>query len=864
MITSGAYLGTPFTVDTTSSIPPWLTLKTAAGTNATAGGTASDAGVPMTVQAVATTAGCGTVNGGLAGTASYTVSLASSPVPAASEATFKVVINVVNASTLTATTPNALTVTRGGTSASNVTSTVSNSGASAVPITLSSASLPTPDWLNVVSVTPSSVPATGGGSTTVTFNVTQTVATLATGTYTANVHFLVANSADVVIPVTLQVDSAVAGLALQNTSSTNVTWAGTTSSPTVVTSWVAGTPFAPIVIDPISTSATPLSYTVTPAASFVTSLAYNSGVAYNFASPFSVSLSTTAAAGASPGTDITGNVVLVGSDSTTITVGVTVHVLSAAATISSISPTGLPQATTGTFYVTLTGTGFVTSGSQATQVGVVNPANGLMLPDAAITTTVVNATTITLALNASTANSYLPFNSSNGSVTLGVCNGTSCTTPTSHIVLSFGNTPSVQLVTSASAFIAPTSPALLAVAPYDVLSVFGTNFCPASVSTCTSNLALYGQLDPTTFHYSTSLSPDATGTVPMHNLMVSFYQHGTATWIADAPLLFANAGQINILAPAALAAYTNNQEVDLVVSFGYGSPNPSTYFKSTAYPVTVAATDPGIFAITGNGQGDAAALDVNGALVNSSSPARSRLTGAASEIIQLYVTGLGVPDSDGTTAEYNGATCMTAAAYFPLVSSGFTSDDGLVLQPSLYPTGLIQPCMKTAPTVTIGGVAANAVEYAGWVSGSVAGLYQVNVQLPAYGGSFFDSTNTAVTFGASAVSMPVVITEGGRSSQPTGVNISVIKSLTATSSVATATCKQSDGTCSAITFSATGGAGSGYVFSSSTAGFTADSGGASLTLSNKSKALGTYTVVISVTDATNTDTVSISVTVVAS
>ena len=55
--------------------------------------------------------------------------------------------------------------------------------------------------------------------------------------------------------------------------------------------------------------------------------------------------------------------------------------------------------------------------------------------------------------------------------------------------------------------------------------------------------------------------------------------------------------------------------------------------------------------------------------------------------------------------------------------------DGAIVQSALLNSGDFPPCFTTQPTVKIGGVAAT-VSYAGFVADSVAGLYQINVQVP--------------------------------------------------------------------------------------------------------------------------------------
>jgi uncharacterized protein (TIGR03437 family) len=500
--------------------------------------------------------------------------------------------------------------------------------------------------------------------------------------------------------------------------------------------------------------------------------------------------------------------------------------------------------------VTLTGSGF----GSTTQVGVV--IGSVQIADTNITATVVNSTTITLAIAVVASDPYLPFsNSATSQVTIGVCNGTApaCTTATSTAQLTIGVNPMVQTVTSAAAFIAPQSPALLAVAPYDILTIFGTNFCPWSLSGCVSsgnNAVLYGQLNPLTFAFLTQLSPDSNA----HNLMVSFYQHSSATKIADCPLLFATNNQINFMAPSALTGYMTNQMVDIVVSFGTQ--------KSAAYTVTVAPTDPGVFTASGDGQGESAALNTTLAsqLVGnhnySAAGATATTLATDSDTIALYVTGLGVPDSDGSTLTY-GVTCISAASYFPLVnaatSASLTSDDGLVLQNAWINSNpavtLYEPCMKTAPTVTIGGVQAN-VTFAGWVMDSIAGLYQINVQLPL--ASLF--TSPALTYAPQA--LPVVVTANGVTSQ-TGANLYVIerRKVTITGST-TVTCSRGSGCSggfSGITMSPVATGSDSYAVidmatGAAITGLTATSSGFALT-SGSSGNDGTHTVILTVTDS---------------
>src|SRR6202012_3623048 len=75
------------------------------------------------------------------------------------------------------------------------------------------------------------------------------------------------------------------------------------------------------------------------------------------------------------------------------------------------------------------------------------------------------------------------------------------------------------------------------------------------------------------------------------------------------------------------------------------------------------------------------------------------------------------------------------------------------------------------PPATIGGGAATVV-YAGWVADNVAGLYQVNVTLPANtsGTNFTTAAGTTLSSLTAPVQLPIVITANGVSSQA-GVNV---------------------------------------------------------------------------------------------
>ena len=299
----------------------------------------------------------------------------------------------------------------------------------------------------------------------------------------------------------------------------------------------------------------------------------------------------------------------------------------------------------------LSGTGFVTGGS-ATVVGIIPNGSGLMVPDSNVVAVVSNSTTIQLTITVpASTDPYLPF-AAGGTVTLGVCNPltSTCSTPNSTMTFVIGINPVIQAVVSSASFTLTPPPALTPVAPYDILSIFGTNFCISGGTGCTS-ANLYGVLNPVTLGYLSTLSPDAAGAT-QRNLSVTFQTHGrTPAPIANAPLLFANNSQINLIVPDEVKPFIG-QTVDIVVNFGYGTAPVSTLLQSSPFSVTITATDPGVFSTSGDGQGQAAALSLSYALVGntSSNTAGLRNNGTDSDIIQLYVGGLGKPDSTGGIA----------------------------------------------------------------------------------------------------------------------------------------------------------------------------------------------------------------------
>ncbi|HVW84092.1 MAG TPA: hypothetical protein VHB50_05410 [Bryobacteraceae bacterium] len=432
-----------------------------------------------------------------------------------------------------------------------------------------------PIWLTVDSTT-------GTVPRSLRFTSTNVGDSLAPGTYNAMVRLKVSGYGDLPIPISL--------LLVTNKAPKLTVSEGTTRN----LSWTIGQPIPTPLITAVSTDS-PISYSVTTGGTLapIISPSQLNGLAYSFGTPISVSFNPLIFAAAQPGAVLTGTVTLTwGSPVSTIVVTFNITVLSPGATVTGVTPASLPTASSGqTFSVVLTGTGFVPGSdiNQKTKVGIV--VNGAIVPDTNISANVVNPSNIILTITVpATADPNLPFSPSGagGTVSLGVCNpvGGTCSIPTGTATLSIGSNPIIQAITSSSALLQVSPPALPTIAPYDMLSIFGANFCSSGNTGCSSTQVLYGAPDPVTLSYPLSLSPDSAG-AGQRLLSVTFQTHGSSpSVIASAPLLFATNGQINLVVPGAVAAQIGST-VDIVVNFGYGS--GATLKSSAPFTVNVAA-----------------------------------------------------------------------------------------------------------------------------------------------------------------------------------------------------------------------------------------------------------------------------------
>ena len=761
-ITSAAAGGTPFTVDISTN-PAWLVVTPVIG------GIAGATGVPVTVSAVFP---CGNY---LPGSSNSTyIHLRNLPAP---DGLVPVTLQIAGQSPLTATPAGAsLPYVKGsGTPALAdiaLSSTAANSAsAGALQFTVDSTSLPA--WLSVDFIS-------GTVPKILHFTTTSVADSIAQGTYVATVHVRVSGFGDLTVPLALTVSNPAPKLTVAGGAVRDI-------------SWSVGQPL-PIPYITLASTGAAIPYAIATSGPLapIIGKSFLKGLAYSYDTPIPVTFDPGILAAAQPGSILTGTVAITwGAPASTTVITINITVQPAAATLLRVTPPTLPTSAAGqTFTVALTGMGFVASSdpAQATVVGIVS--GGSLVADANIVSTVVNPSNIILTITVpAAADPFLPFapTGQGGTVNLGVCNplGAACSTPTGTANIAIVSGPVIQAVTSASAFLQVSLPTLPTVAPYDMISLFGTSFCTSGGTGCASDQVLHGMPDPSTLRFPAGLSPDASGGVQRF-LTVVFQTHTTPPiLIANAPLLFATNGQINLLVPSAVSGYLG-KSIDVVVSFGY--PPAATMMSSAAFPVNVAAVNPGVFTVGSDGQGDGAVLGLDWSVVTTGNEAAMRQNAADSDTVQIYMTGLGAPDG---TADNAGAgtgqwpvDCVTVGSYLSALnlqtSGSLTSVDGALIESGLLNNNRLPPCLRSTaviPTVTIGGQPAT-VTYAGWVADGVAGEYQVNVRLPgSAAGIFTGVAGSPIALPLTVpVKLPVVVTARGRASQP-GVTIWVAPRL---------------------------------------------------------------------------------------
>jgi uncharacterized protein (TIGR03437 family) len=240
--------------------------------------------------------------------------------------------------------------------------------------------------------------------------------------------------------------------------------------------------------------------------------------------------------------------------------------------------------------------------------------------------------------------------------------------------------PPIKSVVNAASYIGG------AVSPGELVTLFGIGIGPATAAGATT--------DPATGKLATTIG----------GVQVLF--NGT-----PAPMIYASSTQVSAVVPYEMALISN----------------PSVWIAyagqiSNAYPLTVAAAAPGVFAQNASGSGTGAILNQDNSLNGPSHPA------AKGSIVQMFMTGEGQTTPLGITGKITGVT----------------------LPPPQVTPAPVQPIL-----VSTGGQA--LYTYAGEAPGMVAGVMQLNVQIPA---------------GVPSGPLEVLVSIGGVSSQR-GITVSV-------------------------------------------------------------------------------------------
>ncbi|SPF55636.1 exported hypothetical protein [Candidatus Sulfopaludibacter sp. SbA4] len=230
------------------------------------------------------------------------------------------------------------------------------------------------------------------------------------------------------------------------------------------------------------------------------------------------------------------------------------------------------------------------------------------------------------------------------------------------------------------------------VSPREIVSIFGGNFGTNSICS-NSPITFADGNNVTQSKYDVTI---ASTTNPACANIAVWFESALDSQSFQAPLLMATSNQINAIVPYELAQYPDGTTITVSVAV-VGAAQPATY------PTVKMSFDPGIFTFGGNGQGQAAVLNVDattGAVTvngNANAPKGSP--------IEIFMTGL------GDLLQYG--------------SPALTMVDGQVANVTTGPVALAVDSYR----VLIGGQSA-PIFYAGTAGTGVAGLVQINAIVP--------------------------------------------------------------------------------------------------------------------------------------
>jgi hypothetical protein len=448
-------------------------------------------------------------------TATYTVPLRhSANTTAMNDKNVTVTVKTVPLSKLTVNLlPAALTYVKGSSAPAFKDITVSTSAASTF-MTVDTSTLPI--WLTVDTTSATIMLGTPKG---IRLSTTSVADTMAPGSYSGSVHLKVSGQADQYFPVTLQVNNPAGKLTISEGQTRNDTWTvGSATLPTYYVTMVSSGSAIPYSVD----LAGPLQPQVDPN--------LRKGLAYSFGTKIPVTFKSDVFAAAQAGTTLSGTVSITwGNPSSTTVVTFNITIQSPGSTLISITPAAVPTALPGTSVTLyLTGTGFIASLDPNVQTRVGTWVGNAFVAHSSLSTKVNTPSSITLTITVPAAtDTVLPFKDG-GIANLAVCNPTTsalgvttCTAGAgANASFTIGSSPNIQTITSASTFSQVGLGVTQNVAPFDMLSIFGFNFCPS----CSSSQVLPGVPDTTSLRYPNFVTPDATA--PAKKLQVGCTQKG--------------------------------------------------------------------------------------------------------------------------------------------------------------------------------------------------------------------------------------------------------------------------------------------------------------------------------------------------
>jgi uncharacterized protein (TIGR03437 family) len=581
----------------------------------------------------------------------------------------------VNSTTLPAATKVTITLPS-GTSSSTVISVTATSTVGGV--------LTTQGWL---AATP------GSGHSPLALTVTANATGLAPGSYTGNIAIATTPATtSLTVPVVLSVSNPPSTLLIAPQFPANYTQPAGSTNPTLSFTYTTGDPNGPAPSSSVlnvASSGNIIPFNVTAATSSSKSAsssgswidvyqqgqlptAQTSGVALSGSYVgIYVSLDATTVAALNPGA-YSGTVTIAANSAVngTITVNIILVVSAGGPSLYSIYPNSVVAGPTVDPVVTIYGENFFSTSVVTLQL---QPATSpaIQLVSILLSREVLQATIPADLLTAeatwvlAVANPAPPSNPGQLPVTADFA-VVSATTPVISSIVNAGSylPTAIQSGTDLN----PVSTGLTSAAPGEIISIFGQNLGPTTVTpaTPTGDPLAYPQF--------------------LDAITVTFQLDAYDAYFA--PLLMVSANQINAIVPSEVAQASVGTPIEVQVNNGG---NVTTWF-----PLTVVNEDPGVFTFGGLGQGQGAILNYDtttqGYSINSSSSAAAR-----GSTILIYATGLG-----GLTAP------LTDGAVAP-------SNAGIPVQDPV--------------TVEIAGQPA-VVSYAGTCPGAVAGLVQINAVVP--------------------------------------------------------------------------------------------------------------------------------------